>query len=152
MDSTTYLKNIRISPKKLRFFLTAVKKKSPSAVMDYLYYARQKPAKILYQAIKSAVSNAKNTLKVNEDLLEWKLFTIEEGQKLKRYRPGGRGTVKQLRLRFSHIKIVLSAKKVEENKDVGEKKLRVKPGKDTKPAMKHTKSKVGADKAASKSK
>ena len=78
--------------------------------LDFLYYAPQKAAKIMYQALKSALNNAKNTLKVDENLLEWKLLTVEEGYKLKRYRPGGRGTPKPFRIRFSHIKIVLGAK------------------------------------------
>ncbi len=110
MESKTYLKNIHISPKKLRFFLPVIKKMNPASSLDYLYYSPQRSAKVLYQALKSAITNAKNVLKVDEDLLEWKLFTIEEGQKLKRYKPGGRGTAKPYKVRFSHIKIVLNAK------------------------------------------
>ncbi len=152
MESTTYLKNIRVSPKKLRFFLTAVKSKSPALVLDYLFYARQKPAKILYQAVKSAITNAKNTLKVSEDLLEWKLFTVEEGQKLKRYRPGGRGTVKPLRIRFSHIKIKLGVKKAEEHQESVEDKLPAEQHKEIKETVKNMKSKIGNEKKTLKSK
>ena len=110
MESKTYLKNLRESTKKLRFFLDEVKKRNPVDALDYLYYAPQKAGRVLYQALKSALNNAKNTLKVPDDLLEWKQFTIEEGQKLKRYKPGGRGTAKPYKIRFSHIKIVLEAK------------------------------------------
>lgn len=112
MESKTYLKNLRASPKKLRFFLPEIKKRNPANALDYLYYAPQKAAKVMYKALKSALSNAKNTLKVNEDLLEWKLFTVEEGYKLKRYKPGGRGTPKPFKIRFSHIKIILGAKEL----------------------------------------
>ena len=110
MESKTYLKNLRVSPKKLRFFLPAIKKMNPSMVLDYLYYSPNKTAKILYKAIKSAITNAKNTLKADGDLLEWKLLTIEQGQILKRFKPGGRGTAKPIKKRFSHIKIILKAK------------------------------------------
>jgi large subunit ribosomal protein L22 len=110
MESKTYLKNLRVSPKKLRFFLPAIKKMSPSMVLDYLYYTPNKTARILYKAIKSAITNAKNTLKADEDLLEWKLLTIEQGQILKRFKPGGRGTAKPIKKRFSHIKIIIKAK------------------------------------------
>lgn len=114
MESKTYLKNLRESPKKLRFFLAEIKKRKPYTALDFLYYAPQKAAKIMYQALKSAISNAKNTLKVDENLLEWKLLTVEEGYKLKRNRPGGRGTPKPFKIRFSHIKIVLTAKPTEQ--------------------------------------
>lgn len=120
-ESKTYLKNLAISPKKLRFYLKAVKKLSPKEALDYLFYGSQKATKVLYQALKSAISNAKQTLKVDENLLKFKLFTIEEGLKLKRYRPGSRGTVKPILKRRSHIKIVLTAdlsKKDIVNKDI----------------------------------
>lgn len=108
-ESKTYLKNIDLSPKKLRYYLASTKKMSPSKAADYLFYGGQKATQILYQAVKSAISNAKTTLKVNDDQLRFKLFTIEEGQKLKRYRPGSRGTPKPIVKRKSHIKIVLIA-------------------------------------------
>jgi len=110
-ESKTYLKNINISPKKLRFYLKSVKKMSPLMAMEHLFYGQQRATKVLYQAIKSAISNAKITLKVSENLLKFKLFTIEEGLKLKRYRPGSRGTPKPIVKRRSHIKIILVAKK-----------------------------------------
>lgn len=107
-DSRTYLKNITIPPKKLRFYLKSVKNMSPVSAMEHLLYGHQRATDILYQAVKSAINNAKNTLKVTEDLLKFKAFTIEEGLKLKRYRPGSRGTPKPIMRRKSHIKIILT--------------------------------------------
>ena len=63
-----------------------------------------------YKAIKSAIDNAKYALKVSDDLLEFKLFTVEQGNALKRFRPGGRGTAKPYKKKYSHIKIVLTVK------------------------------------------
>lgn len=114
-ESKTYLKNIDISPKKLRFYLGSVKKMSPVSAMEHLFYGQQRATKVLYQAVKSAVSNAKIALKVNEDLLKFKVFTVEEGLKLKRYRPGGRGTPKPIMKRKSHIKIILVAKEAKKS-------------------------------------
>lgn len=111
MESRTYIKNVRISPKKLRFLLPAIRRLNPQETLDYLFYTSKKGAKIFYKAIKSALANAKNTLKTNEDLLRFKLLAVEEGHKLKRYRPGGRGTVKPIIRRMSNIKIILEAVK-----------------------------------------
>lgn len=115
MESTTVIKNVRISPKKLRFLLPKLRKLTPLEALDYLFYTSKKGAKILYSAIKTAINNAKNTLKTDENLLKFKVLAVEEGLKLKRYRPGGRGTVKPYKRRFSHIRIVLEKKEEETN-------------------------------------
>lgn len=109
MESKTYIKNLKISPKKLRFLLPAIKKLTPVQALPHLMYTPKKGARLFYTAIKSAINNAKNTLKINEDLLKFKLLTVEEGQKLKRFKPGGRGVAKIILRRFSHIKIILEA-------------------------------------------
>jgi len=122
MESTTVIKNVRISPKKLRFLLPAVKKLTPKEALSYLLYTPKKAARILYQAIKSAINNAKNYLKVEEEKLRFKQLVVDEGLKLKRYRPGGRGSIKPYRRRFSHIKITLIGSEKNEGKS---KKLKV---------------------------
>ncbi|MCX7880905.1 MAG: 50S ribosomal protein L22 [Patescibacteria group bacterium] len=109
MEAKAYIKNVKISPKKLRFLLPEVKKLKPLEALDYLFYTPKKGARILYQALKSAIDNAKKTLKIKEDLLKFKVLTVEEGQKLKRYQPGGRGTVKPIVKRMSHIKVILES-------------------------------------------
>jgi large subunit ribosomal protein L22 len=107
MESRAYIKNIKISPKKLRFLLPTIKKMTPAGSLDYLYYTPKKGAKFFYQAIKSAIDNGKQTMKINEDLLKFKLLTVEEGRKLKRYQPGGKGAAKPIRKEYSHIKVIL---------------------------------------------
>lgn len=110
MESLTHLKNLRISPKKLRFLLPEIKKLDPQSALDYLTYTPKKAARFFYKSIKSAINNAKQTLKVDENLLKFQTLLVEEGQKLKRFKAGGRGGVKPIKRRFSHIKIVLVAK------------------------------------------
>ncbi len=116
MESRTYIKNLKTSPKKLRFLLPAVKKLKPVDALDYLLYTPKKTAKIYYKAIKSAITNVKKVLNVDENNLEFSLLTIEEGQKLKRFRSGGRGGVKPFVRRFSHMKIILKAAEKKEIK------------------------------------
>jgi large subunit ribosomal protein L22 len=113
-QSLTYLKNLKISPKKLRFYLASVKKMAPNESLKFLFYGKQKANAILYKSIKSAVDNAVLALKTTPDLLRFKLLTIEEGYKLKRYKPGSRGNMKPIKRRMSHIKIILETRKVEQ--------------------------------------
>ncbi len=80
---------------------------NPAQALDYLNYTPRKTAKIFYKALQSAIINAKATLKSSEDMLKFKLLTVEAGQKMKRFRAGGRGTAKPIVRRLSHIKIIL---------------------------------------------
>ena len=130
MESKAYFINLPVSPKKIRFYLPAVKKLKPIKSLDYLYYERTDAAGILYKAIKSAISSARQLLKVDDNLLDFKLLTVEQGQKLKRYRPGSRGNANPINRRMSHVKIILEVRKSVESvksvKSVEKPKLKVK--------------------------
>jgi large subunit ribosomal protein L22 len=132
MESLTYFKNLKNTPRKFRFVAHDVKKLSPVAAVAHLEKTNRKAGRALLKVINSAITNAKNTLKVNEDMLEFKLFTIEEGNRLKRFRPGSRGMAKTFYRRFSHVKIILTAKEPE--KKTEPKKVEAKT--DKKPAAK----------------
>lgn len=135
MEATAYFKNLHISAKKLRFILPEIKKMTPSESLTRLFYSPKKGARVFYKAIKSAIDNAKYALKVEADLLEFKLFTVEQGNALKRFRPGGRGTAKPYKKKYSHIKIVLTVKKAKKNVQpvkVEKAKLKVDPKKEVK--------------------
>jgi len=108
MEKKFVFKNLPISPKKLRFLLPPLRKISPVKSLDYLFYTPKKGAKILRKAIKSAVDAVKSSLKIEENQLKFKTLAVDEGRKLKRFRPGGRGTVKPIVRRFSHLTIVLT--------------------------------------------
>lgn len=110
MEVKTYIKNLRISPKKLRFFLKSIKKLKPVQVLDHLFYHQKRAAKIWYKAIKSAIDNAKSRFNAKDEAINFKLLTVEQGSAMKRYRSGGRGTVKPYKRRTAQIKIVLEVK------------------------------------------
>ncbi len=118
MESLTYFKNVKISPRKLRFLLPSIKKAGPILAMEKLYYSNDKAGRFYYKALKSAITNARQTLKAADDLLQFKLLAVEEGNKLKRFHPGGRGTAKPYTKRFSHLKIIIVSREKEEKKKV----------------------------------
>ena len=111
METKAYFVNLPVSPKKARFYLPAIKKLKPAESLEFLMYENTDAAEILYKAIKSAISSARQILKVEDNLLKFKLLSVEQGQKLKRYRPGSRGNAKPINRRMSHIKIILEAVK-----------------------------------------
>ena len=84
----------------------------PAESLEFLMYENTDASEILYKAIKSALSSARQILKVEDNLLNFKLLSVEQGQKLKRYRPGSRGNAKPINRRMSHIKIILEVRSV----------------------------------------
>jgi large subunit ribosomal protein L22 len=112
MESKTYIKNVKITPKKLRFLLPAIKGLRPVQALERLAYTPKAAARVFYKAIHSAVSNAKTKFKTTDEALKFKTLLIEEGQKLKRFRAGGRGMARPYVRKFAHIKIVLEADNV----------------------------------------
>lgn len=107
MESRTYIKNVKLTPKKLRMLRDSIVKMAPQDALDYLMYATSKSSSIYYKAIHSAIANATQALNVSPDVLKFKLLTIEEGRTLKRHRAGSKGMAKPILKSFSHIKIVL---------------------------------------------
>lgn len=137
-EITAYFKNVHITPKKLRFMIDDIKKMKPAQALQHLFYSPKKGAEIFYKAIKSAVDSARYTLKMNEDVLQFKLLTVEQGNKLKRFRPGGRGTAKSYAKKFAHIKIILTAQKatpVESKKEIRTVESKLLPIKSDKKAV-----------------
>lgn len=110
MEAKAYIKYLKISPKKLRFLVGDIKKMEPVKALDHLFYTHKRTAKFLYKAIKSALDNAEKVLKRDKNLFEFRLLTIEEGPRLKRFRAGGRGVAKPFKIKTAHIKIILALK------------------------------------------
>lgn len=109
MESITYIKNIKSTPKKLRMIRDLIVEMKPQNALDYLMYATSKPSNIYYKAIHSAIANATQALKVDADVLKFKLLTIEKGRTLKRHHAGSKGMAKPILKNFAHIKIILES-------------------------------------------
>ena len=110
MEAKASVTDVHSTPKKLRILLTDIKKMSPLKAMDLLYYSPKKSAMIFYKVIKSAVDNAKATLQIDANLLEFRLLKVDQGHALRRYNPGSRGTSKPYRKQFAHIQVVVGVK------------------------------------------
>ena len=124
MEAKASVTDVHSTPKKLRTLLMDVKKMSPVKAMDHLFYSPKKSANILYKVIKSAVDNAKATLQIDANLLEFKLLKVDQGHSLRRYNPGSRGNAKPYRKHFAHIDVVVGPKS-QPTKKVSEKNAEV---------------------------
>jgi len=111
MNNQTIIKDVHVSPKKIRFLMDFVKKLKPVDAIDHLTYMPQHSARVLKTAIKAAISSSVLALKTVPDVLKFRVLIIDQGHVLKRFRAGGRGTAKPIKRRMAHIKIILEIDK-----------------------------------------
>lgn len=107
MEVIAESKFIRISPRKVRLVADAIRSISPKTALLKLPHLKKRAAVIVMKTLKSAVSNALNNAKLKEDMLRIKEITVNEGPRLKRFRPGSRGRTRPYVKRASHLRIVL---------------------------------------------
>ena len=105
------LNYLRIAPRKMRLVCDLIRGKKIEQAEAILEFTKKRGAKPLLKLLKQAVANAINNFKLDEkDLYISKIF-VNEGPKLKRYTPRGRGIASEIQKKTSHITIVLSQSK-----------------------------------------
>lgn len=114
------LKYLKGSPYKLNLVAHLIRNMSVVDAKAQLFYCEKRVAVIVRKLLLSAISNAKNNFKINEDRLYIKSVEVGKAMVLKRSMPRGRGRMTRIEKRFSNLKIILSEKNVE-NKKVSKK-------------------------------
>jgi|694.fasta_scaffold01520_39 large subunit ribosomal protein L22 len=107
MEWNATLKNLRISPRKARLVVDAVRGKSVREailILDTVYKKSSLPVKKLIQ---SALANAKKQDSVLESQLKVEKIYVDAGITLKRFRPRAFGRAYTIRKRSSHISLTL---------------------------------------------
>jgi large subunit ribosomal protein L22 len=108
MEITAKLNYYRMTPRKIRLVADLIRNKKAKEAVSQLKFSRKKAALIIAKLLKSAISNAKNNLKIkDEENLYVKKITVDEGPTLKRSMPRAFGRASMIRKRTSHIKIIL---------------------------------------------
>lgn len=133
MEVKARLSNLRISPPKIRLVSDLVSGMDVSKAEGQLKFVNKGAARPLLKLLKSAVANATNNSKLEKDNLYIKSIIVNEGRKLKRYKPRAMGRATLVLKRSSNIDMLL-AEKVESKK--------VKDKKSKKPASKKADLKV----------
>jgi|WetSurMetagenome_2_1015567.scaffolds.fasta_scaffold61140_4 large subunit ribosomal protein L22 len=102
--------SLRISPKKMNLVAGMIREKDAVVAMDTLRFTPKKAAKILYKAVKSAVSNAENNFKQDRDSLYIKEITVTKGVTLKRNVSISKGRVHPILKRGAHVQVTLGVR------------------------------------------
>jgi large subunit ribosomal protein L22 len=102
---------IRVSTRKIRLVADAVRKMPIDQALLNLSIVKNRGAVSLLKILKSAIANAVNNNKLNQEDLEIKRIDVLEAPAYKRFRPSTRGRIHPYKRRGTNITIVLSEKK-----------------------------------------
>ena len=104
------VKWVRISPRKLARVVDVVRGKLALRALDVLKFMPQKGARILEKVVKSAVANARNNYKMDENKLIISEAFVNKGITMKRWQARARGRAFPIFKRTSHLTVWVSAK------------------------------------------
>ena len=111
------LSYLRIAPRKVRLVADLVRGMNLDMARHNLQFSTKRASVPILKLLDSAVSNAKDIKdNINEDRLVIKEILVNEGPKLKRFRPVSRGMSHAIEKKTSHITIVLSEKEKPANR------------------------------------
>lgn len=107
IEARAVAKYVRISPRKARSVINAIRKKKVDEAFAILELSPKKAARLIYKVLKSAVANAENNYGLNVDSLYVSECYVDDGPRLKRIWRRGRGRADILQRRMSHITVVV---------------------------------------------
>ena len=108
MEVRAVTKHVRISHRKVRFLIDAVKGKPVEAALNALKFMPTKAAGIVEKTMRSAVANANQNADIDVDTLVVSNITADQGPTLKRFRARARGRGARILKRTSHITVILA--------------------------------------------
>lgn len=107
MVTSATLRNVRISPRKVRLVADLIRGKSVEDVMVILTHLPKGSALPLLTLLKSAVANAKQRGKDDAAKLRVSAITVDMAQRLKRFMPHAQGRATTILKHASHIILTL---------------------------------------------
>jgi large subunit ribosomal protein L22 len=102
--------NLRQSPRKVRMIVDLVRGKGALKALQQLEFVIRRPSQPVAKLIRSAIANGENNFSMVASNLYIKEIYVDEGVKLKRFRPKAMGAVGEIQKKTSHIHLVLAEK------------------------------------------
>lgn len=107
MKVTAQTRYLKISAQKLRQAADVARDRQAGDAMDTLRVTNLKAAGLVYDTLKSAMANAENNHNLNARGMVIDEIRVDQGPKLKRYRPRSRGMTHKIYHPMAHLTIVL---------------------------------------------
>ena len=111
MEAVAKLKNCPMSPRKMRLVVDNIRGKNVEEALNILKFTKKEAATWLEKVVVSAISNWENKHDGTADADDHNLFIktafVDEGFRLKRFRPAPHGRAHRIRKRTNHVTIVV---------------------------------------------
>lgn len=121
MEVKAKLRFLRMSPKKVRLVVDLIRGMNVNDAIHQLQFNPKAASNPLLKLLNSAIANAENNFKLDNNNLFIKKITVDQGPTLHRWKPRAFGRATEIRKRSSHIIIVLDeivpSKKVKAKED-----------------------------------
>jgi len=111
MEARAVGKYLRVSAQKTRLVADMVRGKKVDEALILLRFTPKKSGRLITKVLRSAMANAENTKAVDLEKLYIKTIKIDQGPRLKRFRPRAMGRATRIIKPSSHITVVLDEKK-----------------------------------------
>ena len=110
MEVRAVTKHVRISSPKTRLVADMIRGKKVNEALILLKFTPKKGARVLTKTLRSAMSNAENSHTMDMETLFIKTIFVDQGARLKRWRPRAMGRATKILKPSSHITIILAEK------------------------------------------
>lgn len=107
MQVKAQLNNLRIAPRKVRLLAGPLKNLDAARAKSHLEHLTKRAGQPLAKLLDSALTNAHNNFGLVKENMYIKQVVVNEGPKLKRFRPKGFGMTSPIEKKTSRIKIIL---------------------------------------------
>jgi large subunit ribosomal protein L22 len=111
MEVRAVAKYLRVSAQKTRLVADMVRGKNVDEALVLLRFTPKKSGRLITKVLRSAMANADNTKSGDLEKLYIKTITVDQGPRLKRFRPRAMGRATRIIKPSSHITVVLDEKK-----------------------------------------
>ncbi len=106
-DVKAKLNNLRMPPRKLRTVASLIKGKDVAKALEQLEFTIKGASPHLIKLLNSAIANAENNFNMVKENLYVKNILVNEGMKLRRYRPKGFGRAALIQKKTSYVELLL---------------------------------------------
>lgn len=110
MEVKAHTRFLRMSPRKVRLVVDAVRGMAVEPALAQLTFMSRAAARPVKKLLESAVANATHNFKLDKEGLYIKSALVNQGPTLKRWRPRAMGSAAPIMKRTTHITIVLESK------------------------------------------
>ena len=110
MEAKAYLRELRISPRKVKIVLDLIRNKPLGQAVAILENTPKAASEPLLKLVKSAAANAENNFGMDVSRLYVKTRYVGAGRTLKRMMPRAKGSADRILKRSSNITMILAEK------------------------------------------